>query len=77
MTLTKNKNKKHNGVQRCFQILKSEGILYSNDPRFETTHVVANSIRILKDYYGVPIESQREPIEGTKSSYRIYKFAYQ
>lgn len=69
--------KKHNGIKRCFEILKKEGVLYSTDPRFETTHVVANSVRTLRKYYGVPIKSEYLTFENSNRSYRAYKLAYE
>lgn len=69
--------KKHNGIKRCFEILKKEGVLYSTDQRFETTHVVANSVRTLRKYYGVPIQSEYLTFENSNRSYRKYKLAYE
>jgi hypothetical protein len=63
-------------TKQAIRLLRTEGVLKSNDTRFKSSRAVCNAVHCLKTYHGIEVvQSERVYPEESKSYYVVYKLA--
>jgi hypothetical protein len=63
-------------TKQAIRLLRTEGVLKSNDTRFKSSRAICNAVHCLKTYHGIPVEATDRIYSGeSKSYYVVYKLA--